>query len=105
MMEQIFVHNVPAFCFASVVPSNPEVVSRSHVTIRLWLLLDVLGCLFEAKVALLVRPTSSKPNTYERRPRPPLEQEDGEDDAETEAEGGLDQEVREAAIPLDGIGL
>lgn len=64
------------------------------------MLLQVSRSLLEAKVALLVSPPSTETDTNERRPCPSLEQEDGENDAETEAEGGLDEEVREAAIPL-----
>jgi len=63
-------------------------------------LADVLGGLLEAGVALLVCAAGAEADTDESGPCPPLEEEDGEDDAEAETEGGLDEEVREAAIPL-----
>jgi hypothetical protein len=64
------------------------------------LLLDVPRRSLEAGVALLVRPPRTEPGTDEGGERPPLEEQDGEDDAEAEAEGGLDDQVGEAAVPL-----
>ena len=55
--------------------------------------LQVSSRLLEVVVALLVGPTSTKTNTDERGPSSSLEQEDGEDDTESEAEGRLDEEV------------
>ena len=65
------------------------------------LLLQVLGGLLQAPVALLVRPASTETGAEEGGPCPPLEEENGEDDAETETEGGFYDEVREAAVPLE----
>lgn len=67
---------------------------------KLRLLLQVSRRLLQVDIAFLVRATGSKTSSDEGRPRPALEEKDREDDAETEAEGGLDEEVREAAIPL-----
>jgi hypothetical protein len=64
------------------------------------LLLDVPCRSLEAGVTLLVRPPRTEPGTDERGERPPLEEQDGEDDAKAEAEGGLDDQVGEAAVPL-----
>lgn len=64
------------------------------------LLPDLARGLLQAVVALLVCPAGAEARAHDGRPRPALEQEDREDDAEAEAEGGLDQEVREAAVPL-----
>ena len=47
-----------------------------------------------------VRPAGTETGADEGGPRAALEKEDGEDDAEADAEGGLDEEVREAAVPL-----
>lgn len=66
----------------------------------LCLLLQIPGGLLEVEVALLIGPAGTETGADERGPRPALEQQDGEDDAEAEAEGGLDEEVREAAVPL-----
>lgn len=64
------------------------------------LLLQVSCSLLEAEVALLVGTAGTETNTDERGPCSSLEQKDGKDNTETEAEGRLDEEVREAAIPL-----
>ena len=69
-------------------------------TSALRLVLDVLGGLLQVEVALLVRPAGTETGADEGGPRAALEKEDGEDDAEADAEGGLDEEVREAAVPL-----
>lgn len=61
---------------------------------------DFPGGLLQAGVALLVRAAGTETDADEGGPRPPLEDEDGEDDTEAEAEGGLDEEVGEAAVPL-----
>lgn len=55
----------------------------------------------ETRVALLIRATSTKTGTDESRPCAALEEENGEDHAEGEAEGGADEEGGEAAVPLD----
>ena len=64
------------------------------------LLLQVLRGLLQAPVTLLVRPAGTEAGAEEGGPRPPLEEENGEDDAETETESGFYNEVREAAVPL-----
>lgn len=73
------------------------IVFRSR---HLCLLPQIPSGLLEVEVALLVCPSGTKAGTDEGRPRSALEQQDGEDDAEAEAEGGFDDEVRQAAIPL-----
>lgn len=62
--------------------------------------LEVARGLLEADVALLVGAAGAETDTDEGGPRAALEEEDGEDDAEAEAEGGLDEHVGEAAVPL-----
>ena len=57
------------------------------------LLLQVLGGLLQAPVALLVGPAGAETGAEEGGPGPPLEEEDGEDDAEAEAEGRFYDEV------------
>jgi len=64
------------------------------------LYLQVLACLFQGKVTLLIGPSGTEPNTDKGGPRAAFEHENGEDDAEAEAEGGLDEEIRETTIPL-----
>lgn len=64
------------------------------------LLLNLPRRLLQARVALLVRPPRAEPGAHKCRPRPPLEQEHREDDAEAEAEGGLDDGVGQAKVPL-----
>lgn len=64
------------------------------------LLPDVPGRLLEARVALLVCAPSAESEAHDGWPRPPLEQQDGEDDAKAESQGGLYQEVGEASVPL-----
>jgi hypothetical protein len=54
----------------------------------------------EAGVALLVCAAGTEACADEGGPGATLEQEDGEDDAEGQAEGGADQEGGEAAVPL-----
>lgn len=61
---------------------------------------DFPGGLLQGGVALLIRAAGTETDADEGGPRPPLEDEDGEDDTEAEAEGGLDEEVGEAAVPL-----
>lgn len=93
-------------CFRAYVCMYPLNRSRPHTppTKRLFLgscLLPDLACgLLQAVVALLVCPARTETRADDGGPRPALEQEDREDDAEAEAEGGLDQEVGEAAVPL-----
>jgi hypothetical protein len=82
------------YMFASLYLSVPR-----ELTLR-GLLLKIASGLLEAEVALLVSATGTKSDTDESRPRSPLEQEDREDDTKSEAEGRLDEEVREAAVPL-----
>ena len=62
--------------------------------------LEVPCRLLQVEVALLICTAGAKAYAGECRPGPALEQDDGEDDAEAETESGLDEEVREAAIPL-----
>lgn len=61
---------------------------------------DLPSRLLQARVALLVRPPRAKAQSNDGRPRSPLEQQDGENDTETEAEGGFYHEVGEAPVPL-----
>lgn len=61
---------------------------------------DLPGGLLQAAVALLIRAAGTETDADKGGPRPPLEDEDGEDDTEAETEGGLDEEVGEAAVPL-----
>jgi hypothetical protein len=65
------------------------------------LLLKFSRSLLQAEVALLIGTASTEADTNECGPCSSLEQKDGEDDTETETEGGLDEEVGEAAIPLE----
>lgn len=67
------------------------------------LLADLPGCLLQVVIALLVGPTGTEARSDKCGPCPALEQEHREHHAEAEAEGRLDQEVRQAVIPL-GIG-
>ena len=67
---------------------------------RLRLVSHIPGGLLEVGVALLVRPASTEAGAHESGPRAALEEEDGEDDAKAHAKSGLDEEVREAAVPL-----
>jgi len=54
----------------------------------------------KARIALLVRAAGAEAEADESGPRAALEEEDGEDDAEGEAERGADEEGGEAAVPL-----
>lgn len=56
--------------------------------------------MLQVEVALLVRPSRTETDADKRGPRSSLEQDDGEDDAKSETEGRLDEEVGEAAVPL-----
>lgn len=62
--------------------------------------LEIAGCPLEVGVALLVGAAGAEAYAGKGGPGSALEQDDGEDDAEAQAEGGLDEEVREAAVPL-----
>lgn len=64
------------------------------------LLPDVPGSLLEARVAFLVCASAAKSQAHNGWPRPPLEQQDGEYDAEAEAQGRFDQQVGETPVPL-----
>ncbi len=54
----------------------------------------------KAPIALLISPSSPETQPNPRRPRPPLEKQNREDDTERETEGRSDQERGETAIPL-----
>lgn len=62
--------------------------------------LEVPGSLLEVPVAFLIRPTGTEAGTDEGGPRAALKKEDGEDNAESDAEGGLDKKVGDASVPL-----
>lgn len=98
-MLHVFIHparNVPlAYGIASSCPPSPSWT--------LGLVLHVPGGLLQVDVALLVRPAGTEAGADEGGPRAALEEEDGEHDAEADAEGRLDEEVREAAVPLQSI--
>ena len=82
---------------------SPPLLLQPHAVTRVTkscLLVQVLGGLLQAPVALLVGAAGTEAGAEEGGPGPPLEEEDGEDDAEAEAEGGFYDEVREAAVPL-----
>lgn len=64
------------------------------------MLLQVARRLSQVDVALLVCAASTEASTDESRPSSATEKNDGEDDTETEADGGLNQEVGKASIPL-----
>lgn len=81
-------------------PESPQTRPPAWPATGSCLLPDLACGLLQAVVALLVRPAGAEARTHDGRPRPALEQQDREDDAEAEAEGGLDQEVGEAAVPL-----
>lgn len=61
---------------------------------------DVPSGLLQTEVALLISAPRAEAQAHDGRPRSPLEQQDGEDDAKAEAQGGFYQEVGEAAVPL-----
>lgn len=63
-------------------------------------LLQVSSGLLQVEVALLVGSSGTKASAEVRGPSSSLKQKDGKDDAESETEGGLDEEVGKAAIPL-----
>lgn len=67
---------------------------------RLLLPLEIPCRLLQVEVALLICTTSSESHTDKCRPCPPPEEENREDDTEAEAEGGFNEGVGEAAIPL-----
>lgn len=77
---------------------SPNAIPKKNSWLRLRL--DVPRRLLQAVVALLVRPPGAESDTDKCGPRPPLEEQDREDDAEAEAEGGLDDQVGQAAVPL-----
>jgi hypothetical protein len=83
---------------------SPSVSTRrfalSHRYSLCLLLLEVPRSLLEAKVALLVGAAGAKAKADESWPRAAAEDEHGKDDAEAEADGGFDEQVREAAVPL-----
>ena len=63
--------------------------------------LQVASGLLKVEVTLLVSASSTESDTGEGGPRSALEEQYGENDAKSEAEGRFDDEVREAAIPLE----
>lgn len=68
-------------------------------------LLEGARGLLEVVVALLVGAAGTETRAEEDGPGAALEEEDREDDAEAEAEGGLDDEVGEAVVPLGSSGV
>ena len=64
------------------------------------LCLVLLALSNETRVALLICATGTETGADESRPCAALEEEDGEDNAEGEAEGGADEKGGEAAVPL-----
>lgn len=62
--------------------------------------LEIASGKFQIDVALLVGSAGTEASANKGRECSSLEQEDGEDDAETETNSRFDNEVREAAIPL-----
>lgn len=77
----------------------PKLVFSFHICSSC-LLPDLSSGLLQAVVALFVRPSRAETSSDDGRPRSPLEQQDGKDDTETQAEGGFYQEVGEASVPL-----
>lgn len=57
--------------------------------------------MLQVEIALLICASSTEASADEGGPCSAAEQDNREDDAEAEADGGLDEEVGEAAIPLD----
>lgn len=98
--------NLLFFFFLKFSPTLLQAVAlylRAHCSLGCCLyrgLLQVSGGLLQVEVALLVGSSGPETGTQVRGPGSSLEQENGEDDAESETEGGLDEEVGEAAIPL-----
>lgn len=64
------------------------------------MLSDVPSSLLQAVIALFMRASCTKAQSNKCRPRPPLEEENGEDNAKAQAESRFYQEVGEAVIPL-----
>jgi hypothetical protein len=71
---------------------------------RLLLPLDIPRRGLQAVVALLVGAPRAEADADQGGPGAALEEQDGEDHAEAQAEGGLDDEVGEAAVPLWVVG-
>lgn len=65
-----------------VEPSS--ILCLNHLCLRF---LKISSCLLQVEVALFVCAAGAKASTGESRPGSALEQQDGEDDAESEAEG------------------
>ena len=98
--------NTPPYAAGVLVPSTnkPRCLVDAQFAVRLsGLLLQVSRSLLQAKVALLVGTAGTEANTDKGGPCSSLEQKDRENDTETETERRLDEEVGEAAVPLELI--
>ena len=71
--------------------------------LRLCALLQVTSRLLQVEIALLICSSGSEACADESRPCSAAEQDNREDDTETETDGRLDEEVGQAAIPLDKL--
>ncbi len=67
---------------------------------RLCTLLQVASRLLQVEIALLICASGSEACADESGPSSAAEQDNREDDTEAETDGGLDEEVGKAAIPL-----
>ena len=77
--------------------------ARSMLPLRLCALLQVTSRLLQVEIALLICSSGSEACADESRPCSAAEQDNREDDTETETDGRLDEEVGQAAIPLDKL--
>jgi hypothetical protein len=66
------------------------------------LLLKVARRQPQVEIALFIGTSSTEASANEGGPSPSPEQEDGEDNTEAQAESGLDEEIGQATIPLNG---
>ena len=66
----------------------------------LLLLLELSSGLLQAVVAFLIGAAGTETDADQGRPGTALEEQNGEDDTEAEAEGRLDDQVGQAAVPL-----
>lgn len=64
------------------------------------MLSNVPSCLLQAVIALFMCTSGTKAQSNKRGPRPPFEEENGEDNTKAQAERRFYQEVGEAVIPL-----
>jgi hypothetical protein len=62
--------------------------------------LDIIKYRHKHTVSLLPSTTGTEAEANPGRPGPPLEQQDGEDNTEGQAEGGLDDHGGNGAVPL-----